>query len=184
MGPRPHIGRMAGSSGRRQLQVVHNRIPGTDPAAPRMNALHPPVVTIAAEHGAAGDLVAPRVADALGVPFLDRALPASLAAAVEKSEQQNALVGRLARASTMLAGEPVEGIDRDEARIRDELGSFLAKASSEGGVVLGRGGVAVLAGSPEALNVLLSGSHEGRVARVAAREGVGHEEAERRVRTL
>ena len=42
---------------------------------------HRPIVTVAAEHGAGGDLVAPRVADALGVPFLDRALPASLAAA-------------------------------------------------------------------------------------------------------
>ena len=43
---------------------------------------HRPVVTVAAEHGAAGDLVAQRVADALSVPFLDRALPASLAARV------------------------------------------------------------------------------------------------------
>ena len=143
---------------------------------------HQPIVTVAAEHGAAGDVVAPRVADALGVPFLDRALPASLAAAAEESEQPIRLVGRLARASTMLAGEPVERIDSDEGRIRAGLAEFLARASTEGGVVLGRGGVVVLADAPTALHVLLSGAREGRVARVAQREGIGPAEADRRVR--
>jgi cytidylate kinase len=143
-----------------------------------------PLVTIAAEHGAGGDLVAPRVAEALRVPFLDRALPPSLAVELEESERQSAVVGRLARASTMLAGEPVERVDREEARIRDELSDFLARASTEGGVILGRGGVAALAGSPTALHVLLSGGHDSRVARVAEREGVDRAEAERRVRAL
>lgn len=141
------------------------------------------MVTVAAEHGAGGDLVAPRVADALGVPFLDRALPASLAAAAEASERQGALVGRLARASTMLAGEPVERIDRDEAQIRGELAEFLARAESTGGVVLGRGGAFALADAPSVLHVLLSGALEGRVARVAEREGIERAEADRRVRT-
>jgi cytidylate kinase len=141
-------------------------------------------VTIAAEHGAGGDLVAPRVAEELGVPFLDRALPPSLAAELAGSERQSALVGRLARASTMLAGAPVERVDREEARIRDELTEFLTRASSDGGVILGRGGVLALAGSPTALHVLLSGGFDGRVARVAEREGVDRAEADRRVRTL
>src|SRR4051794_32410425 len=140
-----------------------------------------PIVTVAAEHGAGGDLVAQRVADALGVPFLDRALPASLAASGE-SGRDSPLVGRLARASTMLAGEAVERIDPDEGRIRAELGEFLVRASTEGGVVLGRGGVLVLADAPTALHVLLGGAREGRVARVAAREGLDRDEADRRVR--
>jgi cytidylate kinase len=139
------------------------------------------VVTIAAEHGAAGDLVAPRVAEALGVPFLDRALPASLAAA-DDFERQSGLVSRLARASTMLAGEPVERIDASERRIRAELGEFLARASTEGGVVLGRGGAVILADEPTALHVLLTGPRDGRVARVAEREGIGAAEAGQRVR--
>lgn len=140
-----------------------------------------PIVTVAAEHGAAGDLVAERVADALGVPWLDRALPASLAAA-EESGPQTRLVGRLARASTMLAQEPIERIDRDEGRSRAELAEFLVAASTEGGVVLGRGGVLVLADEPTALHVLLGGARAGRVARVAEREGIDLDEAGRRVR--
>ena len=123
---------------------------------------HRALVTVTAEHGAGGDLVAPRLADALGVPFLDRALPASLAAA-EEPERDGGLVGRLARASTMLAGESVERIDSDEGRIRAELAEFLTRASTEGGVVLGRGGVLVLADAPAALHVLLAGRHEARV---------------------
>src|SRR4051794_17816959 len=142
---------------------------------------HPPVVTMAAEHGAAGDLVAPRVADALDVPFLDRALPAPLAAAGEV-ERESGLVGRLARASTMLGQEPVERIDADEGRIRAELAEFLARASTAGGVVLGRGGAVVLAEGPTALHVLLAGRREGRAARVAEREGITVAEADRRVR--
>jgi cytidylate kinase len=140
-----------------------------------------PIVTVAAEHGAAGDLVAPRVADALGVPFLDRALPPSLAA-MEDSDRQGVLVGRLARASTMLGQEPVERIDAEEGRIRAELAEFLARASTEGGVILGRGGAVVLAEATTALHVLLAGRHEGRVARVAEREGIARDEADRRVR--
>jgi cytidylate kinase len=141
-----------------------------------------PVVTVAAEHGAGGDLVAPRVADALGVPFLDRMLPASLVAAAEEAERQGGFVGRLARASTVLAGEPVERIDSDEANIRAGLAEFLARASTEGGVVLGRGGVFMVADAPAALHVLLAGKHEGRVARVAEREGIDPADADHRVR--
>ena len=147
------------------------------------SAPHPPVVTVAAEHGAGGDLVAPRVAEALGVPFLDRALPASLEAA-EEAERQSSLVGRLARTSSMLADEQVERIDSDEGRIRAELSEFLTRASTTGGVVLGRGGVFVLADEPGALHVLLAGDREGRVARVAEREGLDRTAANRRVRAL
>jgi cytidylate kinase len=139
-------------------------------------------VTVAAEHGAGGDLVAPRVADALGVPFLDRALPASLVPTDEEPGLPRSLVASLARASTMLAGEPVERMDLDEGRLRAELAEFLTRTSSDGGVVLGRGGVVVLSDVPTALHVLLSGPPQGRAARVAEREGVDHDEAERRVR--
>jgi cytidylate kinase len=140
-------------------------------------------VTVAAEHGAGGSLVAPRVAEALGVPFLDRALPASLEAGGE-AERQSSLIARLARTSTLLADEQVERVDADEGRIRAELAEFLTRAATDGGVVLGRGGVFVLADEPGALHVLLVGDLEGRVARVAEREGVDRSEAERRVRAL
>ena len=146
-------------------------------------AAHAPIVTVAAEHGAGGDLVAPRVAQTLGVRFLDRALPASLLAAEDGAERPNGLVASLARASSMFAGEPVERMDLDEGQRRAELAEFLARSSTAGGVLLGRGGVVVLADEPGALHVLLTGDHDGRVERVAEREGVSREESGRRVRT-
>ena len=89
---------------------------------------HRPIVTVAAEHGTAGDVVAPRVAEALGVPFLDHALPASLATASVESKRPSGLVGNLARASTILAGEPVERMDLDEGSMRADLAEFLDRA--------------------------------------------------------
>jgi len=145
-------------------------------------AAHAPIVTVASEHGAGGDLVAPRVADALGVPFLDRALPASLAAASEDSKPPGGLAGSLARASSILGGEPVERMDLDEGHMRAELAEFLARASTDGGVVLGRGGVLVFADAPTALHVFLRGDRQGRVERVAEREGIDADEADRQVR--
>lgn|SRR3954447_2459598 len=142
-----------------------------------------PVVTVAAEHGGGGDLVAPRVAEALGVPFLDRAVPASLVDTAEDAERPSGLMASLARASSVMAGEPVERVGIDEGHVRTELAEFLARTSTDGGVVLGRGGVIVLADVPAVLHVLLSGPFGGRVARVAERGGVDRDEAERRVRT-
>jgi cytidylate kinase len=144
---------------------------------------HGPIVTVAAEHGAGGDLVAPRVAEALGVQFLDRALPASLRATDEGVERPNGLVASLARASSMFAGEPVERMDLDEGERRAELAEFMARSSTAGGVLLGRGGMILLADAPGALHVLLAGDLDGRVARVVERDGISREEARRRVRS-
>src|SRR3954453_2949568 len=65
-----------------------------------------PVVAVASEHGAGGALVAARVAEALRVPLLDRAAPVD-----PEDTDRLGLVDRLARASSMTAGEPVERLD-------------------------------------------------------------------------
>jgi hypothetical protein len=131
-----------------------------------------PVVTVAAEHGGGGDLVAPRVAEALGLPFLDRAVPASLVGTAEDAERPSGLVASF----VVMAGEPFERVDLDEGHVRTELAEFLARTSTDGGVV-------VLSDVPAVLHVLLSGPFEGRVARVAEWAGVDRDQAERRVRT-
>ncbi|MDQ1397927.1 MAG: hypothetical protein QOG64_3186, partial [Acidimicrobiaceae bacterium] len=43
---------------------------------------HPFVVTISAPYGAGGSIIGPAVAKRLGVPFIDRAIPASVAASL------------------------------------------------------------------------------------------------------
>ena len=115
-------------------------------------------MTIAALHGAGGSVIGPRVAERLGVTFLDRAIPAAVARraglteeavdAVDARSQDRGDRFRSALARTSTAVNPaadVERIDLEEARIRSEIESFLASASESGGVVLGRAGGLVVA---------------------------------------
>jgi len=63
---------------------------------------HRPLVTIAALYGAGGSVVGPRVAQRLGVPFLDRQIPDAVAAHTGLPET----------AVDAVAEEPRSGIDR------------------------------------------------------------------------
>lgn len=155
-----------------------------------------PVVTIASLYGAGGKAIGPRVAERLGVPFLDRAIPRSVAERVGLTEDAVAasdegprsgidrLLSNLARVgdATTASGRDVERVHLEERRMRAEIEAFLAEASHAGGVVLGRGGAVVLRSVPGALHVHLGGSTDERVARVMRLQGVDRRTAERRVR--
>jgi cytidylate kinase len=154
------------------------------------------VVTLAALYGVGGSLIGPRVAERLGVAFLDRAIPASVAERAGVTEEAVDAVGErrqagidrltatLARVvnATTATGESVERVDFEERRLRAEIEEFLARASRSGGVVLGRGGAVVLRDVPGALHVYLGGSREDRVERAMELEDIDRETAERRLK--
>ncbi len=152
-----------------------------------------PVVTVAALYGAGGSVIGPRVAERLGVEFLDRTIPASVArrmglpeTAVAAYDEQprsgmSRLVESLARVPDPSGNDPAERLDLDEDRIQAEIEEFLARASASGGVVLGRGGAVVLGSVPGALHVLLTGSHEARVEQAMKIEGIDQKTAEHRL---
>jgi cytidylate kinase len=155
----------------------------------------PAVVTIAALYGAGGSVVGPRVAERLGVQFLDRAIPSAVAkraglpeAAVDDVDEKprsgwQRLLAILGRASPATgASDQVERLDLEQRRLRAEIEEFLAHASRAGGVVLGRGGAVVLADVPGALHVYLGGDRKARVERVMELQGVDRATAARRVR--
>jgi cytidylate kinase len=155
----------------------------------------PTVVTIAALYGAGGSVVGPRVAERLGVQFLDRAIPSAVAkraglteAAVDEVDQKprsgwQRLLASLGRASPATgASHQVERLDLEERRLRAEIEEFLANASRAGGVVLGRGGAVVLADVPGALHVYLGGDRKARVQRVMKLEGLDSATAAHRVK--
>lgn len=128
-----------------------------------------PVVTLAALCGAGGSIVGPQVADRLGVPFLDRAIPNSaFTDAVEEPRGRwSQVVEALGRAAPPNAASgQVERLDLEERHLLREIEQFLADASRSGGVVLGRGGAVVLGRVPAALHVYLGGSRDGRIKRV------------------
>jgi cytidylate kinase len=146
---------------------------------------HFPVVTIAALAGAAGSAIGVRVADTLGVPFLDRGVTRSVAdrtglpeAAVDEAGERprtltQRAVAAMGRASTPAgAGSAGAELDVDERALRAHIEEFLARSTSEGGVAMGRGGMVVLRSVPWALHVHLGGPREGRVARHMADSGL------------
>jgi cytidylate kinase len=162
---------------------------------PPQHARVPAVVTIAALYGAGGSVVGPRVAERLGVQFLDRAIPSAVAkraglseAAVAGADEKprsgwQRLLALLGRASPATgASAQVERLDLEERRLRAEIEEFLAHASRAGGVVLGRGGAVVLADVPGSLHVYLGGDRKARVERVMELGGVDRETASQRVK--
>ncbi len=157
-------------------------------------ASHRPLVTIAALYGAAGTVIGPRVAERLGVPYLDRAIPDAVAkrtglspdAVADVDEQPRSgaerLVAILGRASTIGggAGGSMERLDLLERELRGYIEEFLARSRVSGGVALGRGGAVVLRSVPWALHVHLGGAREARIQQRMALEGIDRKTAEHR----
>ncbi len=140
------------------------------------------IVTISASYGASGSQVGPEVAETLGLPFVDRAIPASVAhklgVSLDDAEAKDetvasglwrvissmALVPDLSGAGP-LAYSPVP----DERAFREKTEQVLHEvAGSTGGVILGRAGALVLADVLDALHVRLDGPPEARLAHAQA----------------
>lgn len=163
---------------------------------PPADTPHPPVVTVAALYGAGGSVIGPRVAERLGVAFLDREIPAAAArnagvsgeavAGVDDEPRSGVdrLVATLSRATTTAggAGGSDERLDLQERRLRAYIEQFLAESAVSGGVTMGRGGMVVLRSVPWALHVHLGGPREARLRQRMALEGIDRQTAERRRR--
>jgi Cytidylate kinase-like family len=92
-----------------------------------------PVVTLAALYGAGGSVVGPRVAERLGVPFLDRAIPEAVAARTGLSKSAVAsvdeaprrgmdrLLSSLGRASVPTPADARDHLDQQERRLRKSV---------------------------------------------------------------
>jgi cytidylate kinase len=151
-------------------------------------------VTISSTHGAGGHLLGPRVADRLGVPFLDRAIPGRVAErlavplehALRHEEGQGAAIRRLlAQTVAGLAGfGGVSGIpadvSADEFLVQTER-TIREAIASTGAVISGRGAAVWLGSAGGVLHVRLDGPPQRRGDVVAAREHVDPETAQRQV---
>lgn len=150
-------------------------------------------VTIAATYGAGGSVVAPRVAELLGLRMIDRALGRTQAAAaaqpladaekyLESDElHESRLTSILSRAmsvSGLWAGMPLppEDVGYDQ-RIMETEKALRHAADSAGAVILGRGGVFVLAGRADTLHVRLDGPEEARCRQAMSITDTSHDQA-------
>jgi cytidylate kinase len=139
------------------------------------------VVTVSGSFGAGGGIVGPMVAERLGVPFLDRAIPVRVARsldvpveeALDRDERRPPALARflasLAVGGDALGATPAGTADRvaNDDAFRVETERVIREMADEtGGVILGRAGAVVLADYPKALHVRLDGSREGRINRL------------------
>jgi cytidylate kinase len=134
------------------------------------------VITISASYGAGGSEVGPLLADRLGVPFVDRAIPAavsdrlsvSLDEALAREEPPHGtlsrLISHLAPATLAVYGGHVapELIQNDETfRVATER--VLHDYAAGGAIILGRGAAVVLRDAAHVMHVRLDGPRERRV---------------------
>jgi cytidylate kinase len=144
-------------------------------------------VTIAATYGAGGSVIARAVASRSGLPFIERAIPVSVAerihepleAALAEDADHATALGRLLNSllgtSGLFVGVP---------HAPEELGALpdIAKteaalwrlADAGGAVILGRAGVFVLKGRPDVLHVRLDADVEARRRAAVDREGIDY----------
>jgi hypothetical protein len=152
------------------------------------------VVTFSASYGAAGAEVARLVAERLGLPFHDRAIPAQVAGRLgvplaEAEANDETVVGGLWRLVATLGTmpDPVGGVlpmsgVPDARAYRQQTERILGEvADGVGGVVLGRAAAMVLAGRPDALHVRLDGPPERRLQAAVTRSGRPREEIRRQM---
>jgi hypothetical protein len=153
------------------------------------------VVTLSASYGAGGSQIGPRLADRLGVAFLDRVIPTTVAErlavplddALAHDDAVRSVLERLlmrfAPAAQAFSGTatPPELVDeRSFLKATEEVIREHAAAGS--GVILGRAAAVVLRDAPGALHVRLDGPAERRLAQAITLEGVDRDTAARHMR--
>ncbi len=155
------------------------------------------LVAISASYGAGGSLIGPGVAERLGVPFVDRAIPLQVAERLDvpvddvaAHDEQTAggwlermLRGFIGLETGAPAPLPAETFSSEDfQRATQEVLS--RQAATGAGVILGRGSVVVLADDPRALRVRLTGPAERRVQQAVRHQGLERDTAERALRRL
>jgi hypothetical protein len=149
-------------------------------------------VTVAATYGAGGSIIAPAVAQRLGLPFIERVIPPEVAerirepldSALAADEDPSSAVGRLLDKVLASSGLFV-GVNPppEELGALPEIGKSEAQirqiADDRGAVILGRAGVFVLQGCPHVLHVRLDGPVQARRRAAMAHYGLDYESASR-----
>jgi cytidylate kinase len=155
------------------------------------------VVTVNASYGAGGSEIGPAVARRLGLPFVDRAIPAGvarrlgmpLADARHRDETYDTGLWRVISSLALVpdlagAGALAYSTAADDTAFQEKTEQVLREvAQGTGGVILGRAGALVLRDVPDALHVRLDGPEDARVRVVMASTGQDEAAAREEVRT-
>ncbi|MBP2295883.1 AAA family ATPase [Azospirillum rugosum] len=139
------------------------------PHRPHSGALEkpPPVVTIARDHGAGGDVIAPKVAAALEVPCFDKEiLDAVVAAAKSDPALMRQLDEKLPERAGMFLYASLMGLHDPLSEYQQLLTRVVNGIAFRGGVIVGRGAHLLLRGA-RCFRVRIVGSDEVCARRLA-----------------
>jgi cytidylate kinase len=139
-------------------------------------------VTISASYGAHGDRIGHGVAEQLGLPFLDRAIPATVARQLKLSEEDADTLDQRAPSRWDRIAATFTGMDASYSELPylttqgESADAFRAAteavlrqvADTTGGVMLGRAGMIILRDRDDVLRVRLDGPLEARIAQAVA----------------
>jgi len=170
--------------------VTAEPAPASMPADPGVR-----VITVSASYGAGGSIVAPALADRLGLPFLQRVTTSEghvaepgpcdeqLSAEEVKATPVHRMLAHFTQA--MPAGPtqspPSTHHQDDHLRGHGEAGIHRLLADGGGAVILGRAAAVVL-GKDRGFHVRLDGPAERRIVQGAAVEDISEEKARERLR--
>ncbi len=152
----------------------------------------PPVVTLFEKYGAAARYIGPRVADVLGVAWLDQAVSSAdiesesypgAGGASEAGSFLARILGPYASGATVLDDASIPLAQAQDSKMADENTRFVKDAAAQGVVMLGRNGALILGDIPTALHVQLDAPVALRIARAAREEGIDEAQAARRQRS-
>jgi cytidylate kinase len=155
-----------------------------------------PGVTISSSYGTGGSVIAPMVAERLGLPLLDRAISAGVAAqlrvSLAEAEDAQFKLSRTDRFLSVLAplaigvlgteGTTPEavGVGGDATPFRERAEAIMEDALSVGAVILGRAGAAAFRGRPDVLRVRLFGRLPQRLRHAASGQNIDLDTAKQR----
>ncbi len=153
------------------------------------------LIAISASYGAGGSVVGPQLAERLGVPFVDRAIPTKVAEsldvplshALDHDENVGSLLDRMLKHFAPLSGAYVSGTASEALMgndvYRDATERVICEHAEAGkGVILGRACAFVLRDRPEVLRVRLDGPEEARIEQAMRIQGVDRDTARERMR--
>lgn len=154
------------------------------------------LVALSASYGAGGSVIGPALAERLGVPFIDRAIPLAVADRLQvpyddaAAHDEQVSTGWLQRVLSGFVGAdtgapaplpPEMFSSEDFRRTTEEV--LLHQAATGAGVILGRGSVVVLRDDPRALRVRLDGPPDRRVSQaIRLGRSLDRDDAERALR--
>ena len=154
-----------------------------------MSSYRSRLVTVSASYGAGGAVVAPALAERLGVPFLPRATTSSGGTSEPEPcfERLGPEEAKLTPAHRLLASlmhtvplgptqSPIPAYHQDESLRQHCEEGIRRLAAANAGVILGRGAAVVL-GKSHGFHVRLDGPADLRVVQGASIEAIGPEEA-------